>query len=309
LANFAAWPTNDGAVHVGFGTDRGTVAAASDWDGPMEIKRVRPAREDSYEFAFRKTGMARCVADWRTRPRHSLVEALSQPMLERAIGVVYRPETEYSSQITWKRTLIVVSAAVVAAASIAMALYPEFWPVAFAQGLNGIADAIFPLAVTAISLGIVGRKGFTSRVGRNEAWNHGGNVATAVIAGLAGYFIAQAAVLWIVAALSILSVIAVYRIDPRAINHDVARGEEKGGSRTPEALKLLLADKPLLWFTAAITLFHFANAAMLPLAGEKLSQGKPDASPLFHGLLRGHSAARHGADGDPGRAQGRCLGP
>ena len=183
--------------------------------------------------------------------------------------------------ITWKRTLIVVSAAVVAAASIAMAVYSEFWPVAFAQGLNGIADAIFPLAVTAISLGIVGRKGFTSRVGRNEAWNHAGNVATAVIAGLAGYFIAQAAVFWIVAALSILSVVAVYRVDPHAINHDVARGEEEGGSHTPEALKLLFSNRPLLWFTAAITLFHFANAAMLPLAGEKLSQGKPDASPLF----------------------------
>ena len=182
--------------------------------------------------------------------------------------------------ITWKRTLIVVSAAVVAAASIAMAVYPEFWPVAFAQGLNGIADAFFPLAVTAISLGIVGRKGFTSRVGRNEAWNHAGNVTTAVIAGLAGYFIAQA-VLWIVAALALASVIAVYGIDPNAINHDVARGEEERGSHTPEALGLLLANKPLLWFTAAITLFHFANAAMLPLAGEKLSQGEPDASSLF----------------------------
>jgi len=183
--------------------------------------------------------------------------------------------------IIWKRTLIVVSAAVVAAASIAMTVYPEFWPVAFAQGLNGIADAIFPLAVTAISLGIVGRKGFTSRVGRNEAWNHAGNVATAVMAGLAGYFIAQAAVLWIVAALSIASVVAAYRVDPNAINHDAARGEEDGDSHTPEALKLLFSNKPLLWFTAAITLFHFANAAMLPLAGEKLSQGKPDASPLF----------------------------
>ena len=169
--------------------------------------------------------------------------------------------------ITWKRTLIVVSAAVVAAASIAMAVYPQFWPVAFAQGLNGIADAVFPVAVTAISLGIVGRKGFTSRVGRNEAWNHAGNLATAVIAGMAGYFIAQAAVLWIVAVLAIASVVAVYQIDPRAINHDVARGEEEGDSHTPEALKLLFSNKPLLWFTAAITLFHFANAAMLPLAG------------------------------------------
>jgi MFS family permease len=183
--------------------------------------------------------------------------------------------------ITRKRTLIAVSAGVVAAVSIVMAVYPEFWPVAFAQGLNGIADAMFPLAVTAISLGIVGRKGFTNRVGRNEAWNHAGNVTTAVIAGLAGYFIAQAAVLWIVAALAIASVIAVYRIDPKAINHDVARGEEEAGSHTPEALDLLFSNKPLLWFTAAITLFHFANAAMLPLAGMKLSQGRADASPLF----------------------------
>jgi MFS family permease len=183
--------------------------------------------------------------------------------------------------ITWKRTLIAVSAGVVAAVSIVMAVYPEFWPVAFAQGLNGIADAMFPLAVTAISLGIVGRKGFTNRVGRNEAWNHAGNVTTAVIAGLAGYFIAQAAVLWIVAALAIASVIAVYRIDPQAINHDVARGEEGGDSHTPEALDLLFSNKPLLWFTAAITLFHFANAAMLPLAGMKLSQGRADESPLF----------------------------
>jgi hypothetical protein len=52
-------------------------------------------------------------------------------------------------------------------------------------------------------------------------------------------------------------------------------------NRSPEALKLLLANKPLLWFTAAITLFHFANAAMLPLAAEKLSQGKPDSGSLF----------------------------
>ena len=183
--------------------------------------------------------------------------------------------------ITWKRSLIVASAIVVAAASIAMAVYPAFWPVAFAQGLNGIADAVFPLAVTAISLGIVGRKGFAKRIGRNEAWNHAGNVATAIIAGLAGYFIAQAAVLWMVAALAIASVFAVYRIDAKAIDNNAARGEEDGGGQAPEALRLLFSNRPLLWFTAAITLFHFANAAMLPLAGEKLSQGKPDASPLF----------------------------
>jgi len=86
----------DNAVLIGFGTDRGTVAAASDWDQPMEIKRVLPAREDSYEYAFRKTGLARSLTDWR-EPAGFLSEILREPMLERAIGVVYRPESEFLS--------------------------------------------------------------------------------------------------------------------------------------------------------------------------------------------------------------------
>ncbi|WP_442754881.1 erythromycin esterase family protein [Methylocystis sp. JAN1] len=85
------------AVLIGFGADRGTVAAASDWGGPMEVKSVRPAREDSYEYAFRKTGHARSLTDWRRRRDPALADALSEPMLERAIGVVYRPESELLS--------------------------------------------------------------------------------------------------------------------------------------------------------------------------------------------------------------------
>ncbi len=85
------------AVHIGFGTDRGTVAAASDWGAAMEVKTVLPAREDSYEYAFRKTGLAASLADWREPRKRALADALREPMLERAIGVVYRPETELLS--------------------------------------------------------------------------------------------------------------------------------------------------------------------------------------------------------------------
>ncbi|MFC4294380.1 erythromycin esterase family protein [Novosphingobium tardum] len=85
------------AVLIGFGTNRGHVAAASDWDGDMAIKAVRPAREDSYEHAFRLTGLARTLTDWRSPGREAVVEALREPLLERAIGVIYRPETEFAS--------------------------------------------------------------------------------------------------------------------------------------------------------------------------------------------------------------------
>jgi erythromycin esterase-like protein len=87
----------DEAAAIGFGTDRGTVAAADDWDEPMRVKNVLPARNDSYERLFRETGLPGSLTDWRPHARRDLREALSIPRLERAIGVVYRPDTEYLS--------------------------------------------------------------------------------------------------------------------------------------------------------------------------------------------------------------------
>src|SRR4051794_35727645 len=63
----------------------------------MEVKNVRPARPDSHERVFRDTGLARFLTDWRREGRRELREVLSRPRLERAIGVIYRPETELYS--------------------------------------------------------------------------------------------------------------------------------------------------------------------------------------------------------------------
>ena len=90
-----AW--GDDAVLIGFGTDRGTVAAADDWGGEMKVKSVVPARPDSWEFAFRKAGVARSLTDWRRSERGELVDALRDSRVERAIGVIYRPQTEFMS--------------------------------------------------------------------------------------------------------------------------------------------------------------------------------------------------------------------
>lgn len=86
----------DECVLIGFGTDAGTVAAASHWGGDMAVMNVRPARADSIEHAFRRTGIARSLTDWRGR-NTEFSEMLRTPYLERAIGVVYRPETELHS--------------------------------------------------------------------------------------------------------------------------------------------------------------------------------------------------------------------
>jgi len=85
------------AILLGFGTHEGTVAAATDWDGPMEIKRIRPAREDSHEFQMHRAGVPRFLLDMGAGRHDELRAALEAPRLERFIGVVYRPETELLS--------------------------------------------------------------------------------------------------------------------------------------------------------------------------------------------------------------------
>jgi erythromycin esterase-like protein len=97
IGELAKTAYGDEAVLIGFGTDRGTVAAADDWDEPMRILSVRPARADSHEALFRDAGHVRSLTDLRGPRARALREALAQPRLERAIGVVYRPETELSS--------------------------------------------------------------------------------------------------------------------------------------------------------------------------------------------------------------------
>jgi protein-L-isoaspartate(D-aspartate) O-methyltransferase len=85
------------AFLIGFGTDRGTVAAATDWGGPMHVKSVRPSHARSYERLCHDSGVPAFLLHLRDPKRDAVREELSAPRLERAIGVIYRPETELQS--------------------------------------------------------------------------------------------------------------------------------------------------------------------------------------------------------------------
>lgn len=85
------------AYLVGFGTNSGTVAAASNWDDPMEVKTVRPSLAGSYERLCHEADNARFMLPLRSQTAPGLIEGLLKPQLERAIGVIYRPETELQS--------------------------------------------------------------------------------------------------------------------------------------------------------------------------------------------------------------------
>ncbi len=85
------------AFLIGFGTDRGRVAAASDWDAPMQVMQVRAAHPESYEHLCHRAGVPAFFLHLREPARDALRFELESPRLERAIGVVYRPETEIQS--------------------------------------------------------------------------------------------------------------------------------------------------------------------------------------------------------------------
>ena len=84
---------NDACL-IGFTTHTGTVAAATNWDEPARMKRVRPSHKNSYEQIFHQTELPRFFLNLRDKETE---EILRQPQLERAIGVIYRPETERAS--------------------------------------------------------------------------------------------------------------------------------------------------------------------------------------------------------------------
>ena len=87
----------DEAYLIGFGTDHGTVAAASEWGGPMEIKQVRPAHIDSYERVCHEVNTDNFLLPLRKPLREITRNRLLAERLERAIGVIYRPEYELQS--------------------------------------------------------------------------------------------------------------------------------------------------------------------------------------------------------------------
>src|SRR4051812_21842285 len=176
-------------------------------------------------------------------------------------------------RVPHKRTLVMLAAVVVALGSVGMVAWPTFPVILGAQVAIGAAAAIFPPAIAALSLGLVGHARLARRMGRNEAFNHAGNVAAAVLAALIGDGIAIEGIFYLLAGMALATVAATGMIRGKDINDDLARGAADAEGSAPHVvgLRALLADRRIVTFALAVTLFHFANAAMLPFAGQKLA--------------------------------------
>jgi MFS family permease len=178
-----------------------------------------------------------------------------------------------------KRLLIAGSGLLVALGCVLTVAMPHFAVVIAAQAVLGAASAFIPPAIAAISLGLVGRSRFDARTSRNQSFNHVGNFLFAVLASALGQRLGYAGIFYLVCGFAVLSAVAVKLVNPDEIDHRMARGEDEAEG-DPIPLRELLRRRDLLVFLASIVLFHFGNAAMLPMAGQVLALRHPGADTL-----------------------------
>jgi predicted MFS family arabinose efflux permease len=209
-----------------------------------------------------------------------------------AAGIVAQtPAGTLVDTVRAKRIVVAVAALVVTAASLLLPWLTDFWPVAVSQATAHAAAAVLGPGLAAITLGMAGHDAFTKRIGRNESFNHAGNAFAAAAAGVIAYGLGPSAVFYLLAVNSIASLVSVLAIPASAIDHDLARGlhdkppapaatasrpnasgaTAKDTDDKPSGLQTLITCRPLMIFAACALLFHMANAAMLPLVGQKLA--------------------------------------
>jgi MFS family permease len=169
---------------------------------------------------------------------------------------------------THKRACVIVVGLGAVAAAAVILISGNFWVIAGAQAVMCISGATIAPALIGITLGLVGQARFNSQNGRNQAYNHAGNLTGAAIAGLLGWHFGYAAVFWLAAVFAVLTIVAVLAIPAGHINHHLARGDMPTGDQPRvKSVRVLLRSRPLLAVAGAVTLFHLGNAAMLPLYG------------------------------------------
>jgi MFS family permease len=186
-------------------------------------------------------------------------------------------------RIRWKRLAVAIAAALVAVGCVLLYLVPTPIVVVAAQTVIGAAAAVFPPAVAALTLGLVGRAAMPRQTGKNEAYNHGGNLISAALAGASAYFFGYGAMFYLVAGMAAASAAAVLLIRENEIDHNLARGADDGEGDGHEAISIreLFKDRRITIFATSVVLFHLANAAMLPLVGQKSSDGLKDGAAVL----------------------------
>jgi MFS family permease len=200
------------------------------------------------------------------------------------VGILVQPPAgALIDRTRHKRFLINAASFIIALCCLAIILFSSFWPVFTSQAIVGFVQSVYAPCVAAITLGLVGHERLAKRVGRNDTFNHIGNMLAAVISGLLGRFASYQAIFAFSIFQCLVLIACILFIKEKDIDHEVARGainadEKEGGV---SGIKELFRDKNIQLFAVAIMLFHLSNGSLLPLLGQKIGIADPKNSALY----------------------------
>jgi MFS family permease len=172
-----------------------------------------------------------------------------------------------------ERSAAAAAVTAIGLSALVIALLPIFLAVAAARALQAMASALLGPAVAAISLGLVGRRALSTRLGRNARFASAGNGAAAAIMGAFGHFLSAQSVFFVTAAFSMPALAALLRIRDSEVNASSAHGgvSDERSAGVIQGLAILFRRRVLWVFMGVIILFQLANAPMLPLAASELT--------------------------------------
>jgi MFS family permease len=234
-----------------------------------------------------RTGVGPFVAVYLVNAGWSLSQVGAALTMAEIAGVLTQaPGGAAIDRLRPKRLLMACAIVVLALSSVLMAKFPTLPVVYGAQLALGVTGSIFGPGISAITLGLVGHHCLGARTGRNAGFGSAGNVVAAISMGVLGYKFGTRAIFYFVALLAIPTVFSLLTIRGTEIDYERARGATRGSTETkPASILTLACDKRLVTFAILTLLFHFANGAMLPLAGEMMAKGSPRKSDLWMGAL------------------------
>lgn len=214
--------------------------------------------------------------------------------------IAQTPAGALIDQLKQKRELLALGSALISLGCLGIVLKTVFPLVLVSQSLIGIAGALFPPGIAAITLGLVGRAKMDRQTGKNQAFNAAGNMTAAALIGAIGYFLGLHWMFYLIVLLSAAAIFFVFRIKAGDIDYALARGADDGDGKQEKTeeqgkagqegagwegvkdamkgqwggLRALVKDRRVLVFLVSAVLFHFANAAMVPLVTEMLAKGR-----------------------------------
>ncbi|AVO34801.1 MFS transporter [Ottowia oryzae] len=216
----------------------------------------------------------------------------------------------------YKRAQLAGATVLLMVSTLALWAFPSPIVTTATQVLAAVVGALFGPAIMGLSLGLVGPQGLARQLGRNEAWNHAGNLTAAALAGAAGYRWGLPAVFVLMMLMGVGALFCVWRIRDQDIDHDMARGmgpteatDQTDEPAQPRSIwRVLTGSRDLRMLAITMMLFHLGNAAMLPLLGQAVvARSRADPSAFTAAtivvaqlvmipvaLLAGRYAERHG---------------